>query len=167
MPVTAKLSLRFYEKLGEDVANELVEWFNSVDATYRGDLRELNELNFARFDAKVEQRIGTFEARVEQRIGALDQRIGVFEAKVDQRFATLEAKVDQRIDGLEARMDQRIDGLEAKMDARFEAFEARLLQRIESRIGGVRHELLRWMVASWSSVMLVLLGTLFAVLKTR
>ena len=38
MPVTARLSLRFYEKLGEDVANELVEWFNSVDATqtYRG-----------------------------------------------------------------------------------------------------------------------------------
>jgi len=32
--------------LGEDVTNELVEWFNSVDATYRGDLREVNELNF-------------------------------------------------------------------------------------------------------------------------
>ena len=41
MPVTAKLSRSFYEKLGEDVANELVEWFNQVDATYRTDLREL------------------------------------------------------------------------------------------------------------------------------
>ena len=56
MPVTAKLSRKFYDKLGDDVANELVEWFNSVDATYRSDLRELNELNFARFDAKLEQR---------------------------------------------------------------------------------------------------------------
>ena len=56
MPVTAKLSKRFYEVLGEDVANELVNWFNEVDATYRADLRELNELNFARFDAKLEQR---------------------------------------------------------------------------------------------------------------
>ena len=27
------------------------------DATYRSELRELNELNFARFDAKLEQRI--------------------------------------------------------------------------------------------------------------
>ena len=35
MPVTAKLSLLFYEKLGEQVATELVDWFNSVDATYR------------------------------------------------------------------------------------------------------------------------------------
>ena len=37
--------------------NELVEWFNAVDATYRADLRELNELNSQRFDAKLEQRM--------------------------------------------------------------------------------------------------------------
>ena len=57
MPVTAVLSKKFYEKFGEDVTNELVNWFNAVDATYRTDLRELNELNFARFDAKLEQRL--------------------------------------------------------------------------------------------------------------
>jgi hypothetical protein len=37
-----------------------------VDATYRSDLRELNELNFARFDAKLEQRLA--ELRAELRI---------------------------------------------------------------------------------------------------
>jgi hypothetical protein len=57
VPVTAKLSKRFYEVLGEDIANELVDWFNAVDLTYRTELRELNELNFARFDAKLEQRL--------------------------------------------------------------------------------------------------------------
>ena len=57
MPVTARLSRKFYETFGEDVTNELVDWFNSVDATYRADLRELNELHFARFDAKLEQRL--------------------------------------------------------------------------------------------------------------
>jgi hypothetical protein len=57
VPVTAKLSKRFYDVLGEDVANELVDWFNAVDLTYRADLRELNQLNFARFDAKLEQRV--------------------------------------------------------------------------------------------------------------
>ena len=56
MPVTAKLSQKFYERLGDEIANELVDWFNAVDATYRSDLRELNELNYARFDAKVDQR---------------------------------------------------------------------------------------------------------------
>ena len=57
MPVTAKLSKRFYDVLGEDVANDLVDWFNAVDLTYRNDLRELNELNFARFEAKLDQRM--------------------------------------------------------------------------------------------------------------
>ena len=130
MPVTARLSLRFYEKLGEDVANELVEWFNSVDATYRADLRELNELNFARFDAKVDQRIG-----------ALDQRIGMLEARLEQRLAEF---------GADLRMEM-----------------ARRFAQVEFRIGDVKHEMLRWMLASWSTMMLVMLGTLFAVLKAR
>jgi hypothetical protein len=64
VPVTAKLSRKFYEKLGDDVANELVEWFNLVDATYRSDLRQLNELNFARFDAKLEQRLAELKAEL-------------------------------------------------------------------------------------------------------
>ena len=62
MPVTAKLSRKFYETFGEDLTNELVEWFNSVDATYRSDLREVNELNFARFDAKLEQRLAELKS---------------------------------------------------------------------------------------------------------
>ena len=64
MPVTAKLSRRFYETFGDEIANELVEWFNAVDATYRADLRELNELNFARFDAKLEQRLAELKAEL-------------------------------------------------------------------------------------------------------
>ncbi|PYO90634.1 MAG: hypothetical protein DMD66_02000 [Gemmatimonadetes bacterium] len=65
---TAKLSRKFYEKFGDDVANELVDWFNMVDATYRSDLRELNELNFARFDAKLEQRLAQLETRLTKRL---------------------------------------------------------------------------------------------------
>ena len=68
MPVTAKLSQLFYERLGEQVANELVDWFNQVDATYRADLRELNELNFARFDAKLEHRLAELHARLDAKM---------------------------------------------------------------------------------------------------
>ena len=71
VPVTAKLSKRFYDVLGEDVANELVDWFNAVDLTYRTDLRELNELNFARFDAKLEQRLAELRAELRQEIEEL------------------------------------------------------------------------------------------------
>lgn len=62
MPVTAKSSKEFYDALGEDIANEMVDWFNAVDATYRADLREPNELDFARFDAKQEQRLAELKA---------------------------------------------------------------------------------------------------------
>ena len=71
MPVTAKLSRKLYDKLGEDVAKELVDWFNTVDATYRADLRELIELNFARSDAKLEQRLAELDAKWERRIAEL------------------------------------------------------------------------------------------------
>jgi len=67
MPVTAKLSRKFYEKFGDDLTNELVEWFNQVDATYRSELREINDLNWARFEAKLEQRIA--EVRADLRAG--------------------------------------------------------------------------------------------------
>jgi hypothetical protein len=80
MPVTARFSKHFYDRLGDEVAQELVEWFNQVDATYRGDLRELNETNFIRFDARVEQRMVTLESKLEQRMAAL-------EATLERRLA--------------------------------------------------------------------------------
>ena len=99
VPVTAKLSRRFYEVLGDEVANELVTWFNDVDATYRADLRQLNELNFARFDAKVEQRFAEADAKWERRFAQL-------EAKWEQRFGQLETQWEQRFVQLESGMER-------------------------------------------------------------
>ena len=92
MPVTAKLSRKFYEKFGDDIANELVDWFNMVDATYRSELREQNELNYARFDAKLEQRVA--ELRAEMQVG----------------FATVYAQLEQRLAQLETRLTKRMFG---------------------------------------------------------
>ena len=71
MPVTAKLSRKFYETFGDELANELVEWFNAVDLTYRSELRELNDINFARFEAKLEQRIAELRSEVKGEMAAL------------------------------------------------------------------------------------------------
>ena len=86
MPVTAKLSRKFYDKLGDEVANELVEWLNLVDATYRSDLRELNELNFSRFESKLEQRIAELRAEMREGIARVDQRFAEFETKLTNRL---------------------------------------------------------------------------------
>jgi hypothetical protein len=66
-----------------------VDWFNQVDATYRIELRELNELNFARFDAKLEQRIAELRAELASLEGRLLARLGV----VEGRFGTLEGRL--------------------------------------------------------------------------
>ena len=86
MPVTARLSRKFYEKLGDDLANELVEWFNMVDATYRGDLRDLNELNFARFDAKLEQRVAKLDVKIDALQGRVEQRLAEMETRLTRRL---------------------------------------------------------------------------------
>ena len=84
--MTAKLSRKFYERFGDDLTNELVEWFNQVDTTYRGDLRELNDLNFARFDAKLEQRAAQIDAKIDRL--AADLR-----AEIRTGLANLETKL--------------------------------------------------------------------------
>jgi hypothetical protein len=103
VPVTAKLSRKFYEKLGDDVTNELVEWFNLVDATYRSDLRELNELNFARFDAKVERRVAELDAKIERLVAGL-------RVEMKAGFTTADARLDRRLAELETRLTKRMFG---------------------------------------------------------
>ena len=82
MPVTPRLSRKFYETFGDAIANELVEWFNAVDATYRSDLRELNDLNFARFDAKLEQRFAEADAKSERRAADFIDRMREMESRL-------------------------------------------------------------------------------------
>jgi len=73
MPVTARLSKQFYEKFGDQIAGELVDWMNQVDASYRAEFRDLFETHFSRFDAKLEQRIA--ETRAELHAGMAGLRL--------------------------------------------------------------------------------------------
>lgn len=66
MPVTAKLSRKFYEKLGDDVAGELVDWFNAVDATYKSDLKEINDLNWQRLDVRLKYMDAHLDSRLDR-----------------------------------------------------------------------------------------------------
>ena len=65
------LSRRFYDRFGDEIANELVDWFNTVDATYRSDLKEINDANFSRFMSSVDQRFAEQNARFEKRFSEL------------------------------------------------------------------------------------------------
>lgn len=91
MPLAVKFSEDFYRKLGHEAVDELVNWFNQVDSTYRGDLRELNEVNFARFDAKLEQRVA--DLRAELREGIAELR-GEFRAQLGELRGDFRAQLE-------------------------------------------------------------------------
>jgi len=134
VPVTAVLSKKFYEKFGEDLTNELVNWFNAVDATYRANLRELNESNFARFDAKVGERLAELRGSLQAERAQLETRLG-------ERLAELR------------------DDLRAEM-AQVRKEMSQLETKLADRLGQVKSDLLKWMLTFWVST-LIGLGALF------
>ena len=143
MPVTARLSKAFYDRFGEGPTNELVDWFNAVDATYRADLRELNELNFARFDAKLEQRLAQMESR-------WDKRFVELEARIEKRFVELEARIDKRFVELEARIERLRTEFRSELHVAIAASDTRLI---------------RWMFMFWTGNLVATAGLIFAVMR--
>ena len=138
MPVTAKLSREFYDRFGDDVVNELVELLNRVDSEYRSELRQQNELNFARFDATLEQRVVQLEAKIDKRYAELD-------AKIDRRYAELDAKIEKRSGELDARVDKGLASLREGMATLEASTQRGLLMQS------------RWMLAGWAGVMIAIL----------
>jgi hypothetical protein len=74
MPITAKLSRKLYETFGDEAAGDMVDWMHQAEAQ-RVELRELAELHFARFEARLAQVeatiVGRLEAKIEQRTADL------------------------------------------------------------------------------------------------
>jgi len=111
-----------------------VNWFNAVDATYRGELRDLNESNFARFDAKLEQRLTTLRSDLD--------------TKWTERWTALDAKMGELRGELKTEMAQ----IRSEM--------SQLETKLADRLGQVKSDLLKWMLTFWVST-LIGLGTLF------
>jgi len=167
MPVTAKLSQKFYAALGDEVATELVEWFNAVDLTYRTDLRELNELNFSRFDARLDQRVAASEGRLDQRITEVEtrlaQRITEVETKLGQRITEVDTKLAQQITAVTARIDQVEESLKAKIDRELAASRMETeagFARLRLELAAQRADTVKWLFLFW-------LGTVAATVAAR
>ena len=104
MPVTAKLSKAFYKKLGHEVTDELVDYLNDVDAAYRSDLRDLNEINFARFDAKLEQRIAELRGEFQVGLAAVRNEISGLRTELKGEVADLRTDLNGKIGSVESRL---------------------------------------------------------------
>ncbi|HWP38458.1 MAG TPA: hypothetical protein VNL18_12990 [Gemmatimonadales bacterium] len=159
MTISAKLSRRLYETLGDDAAGDMVDWMQRID-TQRAELRELNELNFARFDdrfARMDERFVRIDqqfARIDERFARIDERF----AQIDERFAQIDerfAQIDERF----ARIDERLTGIDeqfARMRQDMELSFARLETRIERRTA----DIMKWSLAFWIGSVVTLVGAL-------
>jgi len=158
VPVTAKLSRKFYERFGDEIANELVDWFNAVDSTYQGQLKEVNDLNWG---------------RVETRFTAFDERLDAVAVKFEAKLEGLESRMNSKLEALESRMDSRFKALESRMDSKLETLESRtdselhgLEARLDTKIQRLRSELILWMFGFWTATVIPLVGLMLALSGT-
>jgi len=87
MPITAKLSRQFYEKLGDEVTNELVTWLNAVDQSYRQEFRDLFEANFGQVRAELAQLRAELKAELKGEIGSLRAEVKTDLVRLEQHLA--------------------------------------------------------------------------------
>jgi hypothetical protein len=64
MPVTDVLLQRLRRVLGAEATNDLVTWVDHSTARDIAQLRELADLHYGRFDARLEQRLAESEGRL-------------------------------------------------------------------------------------------------------
>lgn len=140
MPVTANFSEAFYERLGHDIVEELVAFLNRIDTSYKVELRELNELNYQRFDAMVGQRFAQADLKLEQRIGEL--RAGIIESR--------------------AVLHSDIAALRGELHGEIGTSRGEL----RSTLAQMESKLIRWMFVFWAGSTLTILGTMVALLRT-
>ncbi len=160
MSITGKLTRKLYETLGEDAANEMVDWMHRVDAQ-RAELRDLNELNFSRTEA----RFADMNARLDQ----LEARLDRVEARLDQVEARL-GRVEARLGDVEIRLEKLETGLgdvEDRLRADIHAGLAegrrdleRGLARLEMTIERRTADIMKWSFAFWVGSVLAISGAL-------
>jgi hypothetical protein len=149
VPVTARLSRQFYERLGDDVANELVEWLNSVDISYRQELRELFEAHFGRFEARLQQQ--TAELRGE--MGALRSEL---RGEIYSRYSELSREIGSRYSELSG----EIGSQRAELRGEFSTRLAELKGELGGKIDAQAYRLIMWNFGFWVTNLGAVLGIL-------
>jgi ABC-type uncharacterized transport system auxiliary subunit len=90
VPVTAKLSRKFYEAFGDDVAGELVDWMNATDTALRLELHESSEAQARALRAEWQRDLAALELR-------LGERMNAFEARMTKQFAEVDVRIEATV----------------------------------------------------------------------
>jgi len=81
MPVTARLLQRLHEAIGDEATNDLLSWWEEAATVNRAAVREVADLYFARFEARLEK--GLAEVRSELDKGLAQVRSEMADQRAD------------------------------------------------------------------------------------
>ena len=130
MPV-AKLSREFYEKFGDKVTDELVNCLNSIEGSYRAELRDLFDAQFGRFEEKLERRLTDAKAELGIKIEQVRAELGTTIEQLRAEFGTTRGEFGTSIEKL----------------------------RVE--LHSTKADMLKWSVGLWIPVTLAVIGLYF------
>src|SRR6266704_1560438 len=89
--MSARLAQTLQEKLGSEGAAEMIAWFDDTQRGAREELRDLNELNFDRFDSRVGERMAELRGSLDRQIEGVRRDL---EAKIESVRQELALKID-------------------------------------------------------------------------
>jgi hypothetical protein len=110
MPVSPRLSRKLQQTLGDDAAEDLVSWIQNVEAQ-RAELRELNDLNYSRLDARLTELRRDMQADV----AAMHADLGELRQEMRTGFATSAGQLERMAGQLRQEMAQLETRLERRM----------------------------------------------------
>jgi hypothetical protein len=134
MPITAKLSRKFYDKLGDDVANELVDWLNAVDDSYRSEFRDLFAANFGQVRAEVAALRTELRSEMESLRAELRGEMESLRAELRGETGSLRAELRGEMASLRTEVQGELGSLRLQLD---------------ERLARQKSELLLWMFLFW------------------
>jgi hypothetical protein len=143
MPITAKLSRQFYEKLGDEVTNELVTWLNAVDDSYRQEFRELFDANFGQVRAEMAQLRAEMRGEMSRLRAEMLSEMSLLRAEVRTEMAQVRGEMSL----LRGEMSQ---------------LRTELRGDVKNKVGEAEKRLVGWMFKLWIGQVAVTIGVILA-----
>ena len=139
MAISARLSRSLRESLGEEGADDLVNWMVLVEAN-RSELRDVMEA----WKVTTDSRFAEFGARMDRRFSEMDLRF----SEMDLRFSKMDVRFSEQQRWMEARFAEQQQETRlgfAKQQQEMHLGFASLETRFERRFG----DLLKWSFVFW------------------
>lgn len=91
MPVSARLLQSLHESLGNDATNDLLAWWEEAATVNRAAVREVADLYYARFEARLEKGLAEVRSEMAMTRSEMDKGFSEVRSELDSRMANQRA----------------------------------------------------------------------------